>query len=36
VVALTLLAATAMTLGIGVIGSLPALRAKPATTLREL
>jgi len=36
VVAVTLAAAVAVTLGIGVIGSLPALRAKPAEALREL
>jgi putative ABC transport system permease protein len=36
VVALTLVAAVAVTLGIGVAGSLPALRVRPAQALREL
>ena len=36
VVAMTLAASVAVTLGIGVVGSLPALRAKPAEALREL
>ncbi|TPG05083.1 ABC transporter permease [Sphingomonas oligophenolica] len=36
VVALTLGAAMVMTLGIGLLGSLPALRARPAETLRFL
>jgi putative ABC transport system permease protein len=35
-VAATLAAAIALTLGVGVIGSLPALRAKPAQGLRDL
>ena len=36
VVAGTLAAAIAMTLGIGVLGSLPALAARPAQGLREM
>ena len=36
VVAATLATATAMTLGIGVLGSLPALAARPAAGLREM
>ena len=36
VVALTLAAASATTLGIGLLGSLPALRARPAGVLRAL
>jgi len=36
VVALTLGAAVVVTLGIGVVGSLPALRVRPAVALREL
>ncbi|HSI18689.1 MAG TPA: FtsX-like permease family protein [Sphingomonas sp.] len=36
VVALTLAASVLVTLGIGLLGSLPALRARPAEALREL
>jgi len=36
IVALTLAASVLVTLGIGVLGSLPALRARPAEALREL
>jgi hypothetical protein len=35
-VALTLGASCAVTLGIGLIGSIPVLRTKPASALREL
>jgi putative ABC transport system permease protein len=35
VVAITLAAAIAMTLGVGILGSLPALSSRPATALRE-
>jgi putative ABC transport system permease protein len=36
VVAMTLMASVLVTLGIGLLGSLPALRARPADALREL
>jgi putative ABC transport system permease protein len=36
VVALTLAAATCVTLAVGLVGSLPALRARPAESLRSI
>ena len=36
VIALTLAAATGITLAIGLLGSLPALRARPAESLRSM